>query len=561
VLDEYGRAIPGVGLSALPIQETVYTDAEGRFSFAVPNRGLYVPEAHHSDWGGARVEVTAPASGVEVRLEARAGVEVRVRANGQGVEGASLVLWGGGSTFHSDRPSDADGRVVMRGIPPGTYALSADHPRFLPSEKRQVTLEDGKPLSVTVDLREGAPLLGEVVDERGRPVPGVWVSAFPEGASPATTDGAGRFKLEPLWPERPYRLEARHPRYELRERALVQPGGERVRLVLREKTRVHGRVVDEDGVPIKRFEVDTEAVSTADGRFEVFTSPTEDGETLIISAPGHEPAIVDVPGSKNLGDVVLPRSPRLTGVVRDEHGGPVADAVVGCSSCDVQATTDEQGRFSLPRAAGDRSVSVVARRGRLSGTREVSNPSAPAEVVIRQSVRLTGRVFLPDGSPAAGKQVEAFEGDRSELVAFVTGADGSFSADVPPGSYRIPVNPGVGDMGVPLLFVRVDGAEKRLDLGPAPGTGSLTVRVDQQPGYALWVVPGTLSQVGEPPMELMKLPYGQMVYQPESGTVRVQGLAPGRYTVVWASHHANTPGGPVVRTVDVGGPTELSLVR
>jgi hypothetical protein len=204
---------------------------------------------------------------------------------------------------------------------------------------------------------------------------------------------------------------------------------------------------------------------------------------------------------------------------------------------------------------------VVARRGKLSGTREVADPSAPAEVVIRQSVHLSGRVFLPDGTPAAGKQIEAFEGDRSEMVAFVTGADGSYSADVPPGSYRIPVNPGVGDLGVPLLFVRVDGSEKRLDLGPAPGTGSLTVQVELQPGYALWVIPGAIPQVSDPPVELMRLPYGQMVYQPESGTVTVQGLQPGRYTIVWASHHATTPGGPVVRTVDVAGPTQLSLLR
>lgn len=561
VFDEYGRPLPGVGVSVMPIQETVYSGEDGRFSIGVPNKGLYILEAHHSDWGGARVEVTAPANNVEVRLEPRAGVVVMVEADGRPVEGASLVLWGGGASFHSDRPSGADGKLVMRGIPPGTYSFAAEHPRFLPSDKAQVTVTEGEPARVTASLHRGASIVGDVVDERGQPLAGVWISGFPDGPPPATSDASGHFELKPLWPDRYYRLEARHPRYELADRAMAQPGGEPLKLVMREKVQVRGRVVEKDGTPVKRFEVDSETVSAPDGRFEVYVSPTVDGNVLVISSPGFEPALVDVPESKDVGDVVLSRSPRLEGMVRDASGAPVPDAVVSCSVCDTQAVTDASGHFSLSRGAGTRSFSVIARKGRLSGTREATDSEGTVEVVVQSLVHLTGRVFLPDGSPAAGQQIEGFEGDRSELVAFVTSADGSYTADVPPGSYRIPVIPGEGDMGVPLLFVRLDGTEQRLDIGPAPGTGSLTVTIEPEPGHALWVVPGTLGSVGDPPVDLMKLPYGQMIYQPQEKTVTVQGLAPGRYTVVWGSHHAPTPGGPLVRTVDVAGPTQLSMLR
>jgi hypothetical protein len=112
---------------------------------------------------------------------------------------------------------------------------------------------------------------------------------------------------------------------------------------------------------------------------------------------------------------------------------------------------------------------------------------------------------------------------------------------------------------VPILFARIQGRQMSLDLGPAPGTGSLTVRVAPEPGRALWVVPGALGQVGNPPAELMRLPFGQLVYQPLDGAVTVQGLAPGRYTVVWGSLHSPLEGGPVIKTVDVAGPTELSM--
>jgi hypothetical protein len=59
----------------------------------------------------------------------------------------------------------------------------------------------------------------------------------------------------------------------------------------------------------------------------------------------------------------------------------------------------------------------------------------------------------------------------------------------------------------------------------------------------------------------MRSRYAQMIYQPRTERVTLQGLPPGRYTVVWANFHTETPDGPVVRTVDVPGSQEVSLVR
>jgi hypothetical protein len=109
----------------------------------------------------------------------------------------------------------------------------------------------------------------------------------------------------------------------------------------------------------------------------------------------------------------------------------------------------------------------------------------------------------------------------------------------------------------------VGGVQQRLDVGPAPGTSSLTVLIRPERGKALWVVAGNVQapSVSIPPSELMRTSYGQMIYQPRSERVTLHGLPPGRYTVVWANFHSETPGGPMVRTVDVPGSAELSLLQ
>ncbi|NNB91899.1 hypothetical protein HJC10_36795, partial [Corallococcus exiguus] len=69
-----------------------------------------------------------------------------------------------------------------------------------------------------------------------------------------------------------------------------------------------------------------------------------------------------------------------------------------------------------------------------------------------------------------------------------------------------------------------------------------------------------VGSVGNPPTELLRSSFAQLVYQPMSERVVVQGLRPGRYTLVWGYFHAEMPGsGPVVRSVDVPTQGEVSL--
>ncbi|RKG64261.1 carboxypeptidase regulatory-like domain-containing protein [Corallococcus sp. CA054B] len=561
VIDEYGRPAAGVSVLVQPTGGVVNAGEDGHFTAQVPMPGLYTLHAHHSEWGGGSVQASAPATDVTLSLEAKAGADVTVTSGGRRVEGADVTMWADPENiFRSDRPSGPDGVVPMRGLPPGTYQLVASHPEYLPSSPRPVTVQDGAKQQVTVELEAGAQLTGDVVDEDGQPVVGAAMSVAPRVAEPTQTDSSGHFEFRALRPDRTYVVEARHASYEPMERPQGKPGGPPVQVKMRRRTTFRGRVVDDSNQPVRRFRVDEHDVNSPDGRFELPLSTAGDRLIVAVDAAGYEPQVVDRPATpQDMGDIVLVKAPSVSGRVRDASGGAVPDAVVTCDVCDGSVLSGPDGNFTLASPPFVPRFTVSARKGKVSGTQEVPRGStAPVELTLKPATHLTGRVYLADGKPAAGAQVEGLNADRSETVSLITGADGSYSADLSPGNYRFVV--GGRGTGQPAVVVRVAGTDMTLDLGPVPGTGSVTVLIQPERGKALWVVPGDVGTVGNPPTELLRSPFAQLVYQPMSERVVVQGLRPGRYTLVWGYFHAEMPGaGPVVRSVDVPTQGEVSL--
>jgi hypothetical protein len=564
VLDEYGRPAPGVSVLVTPTGDSVVADAEGKFVANVPSPGLYELHAHHSDWGGGSVKVTAPKSGVDLQLEPRAGAQVTVTASGRRVEGANVVMFiEKEGSFRSDRPSGADGVVMMRGLPSGSYWLVASHDDFLPSERLKVVIEENVLAKVNAELKTGEAVSGTVVDEVGAPVAGVAVSVAPRGAEPAVTDAAGKFEIRPLRPKANYLVRITQRGLEQVERVVAIAGGDPVKVVVKREKVFKGRVLS-DGKPLKRFRIDDHDVESADGRFELPLPSTEDRVIFAVEASGYEPLMVDRPATPDLGDLLLSIGPTLSGIIRDEGGAPVPDAVVGCDACEQSVRSGADGRFSLASPPFIHEFTVVARKGRRTGTKTVTAGSGPIEVQLKPGIQLTGRVWLPDGKPGSGVEIQGLHADRSEPVSVVTGPDGSYALDVPPGIYRFVVTaPGIARNALDPLAVIAEIANENatLDFGPAPGTSSLSVQVKPQRGYALWLVRGAIPTVGNPPLELLRASYAHLVYQPLDERVVFLGLTPGRYTLVWASFHAESSGGPIVQQIDVPGRAEVTLVR
>ncbi|MFZ5443205.1 MAG: carboxypeptidase regulatory-like domain-containing protein [Myxococcota bacterium] len=562
VIDEYGRAAPGVSVLVTPTGDSVIADAEGKFVASVPSPGLYVLNAHHSDWGGGELKVQAPKEGVELQLEPKAGAEITVTAEGRRVEGASVTLFHSKGNFRSDRTSGADGVVLMRGLPDDTYTLIATHPDFLPSDRQPVTLRDGDLLKLQAELKPGAKLEGQVVDTLGAPVPGVHVTVIPRGAEPSVADAQGQFSLSPLRPNVLYALRVAERGFDQLERVTSRAGGPPVRITVKRQSIFRGRVLG-DGQPLKNFRVDEHEVTTSDGRFELPLPATEDKVILAIEAPGYEPLMADRPNTPELGDFELKRAPQVTGVVKDDTGAPVPDAVVSCDACEQSVLSQADGRFVLGKPAFQREFSLVAKKGRRTATKTVSDGVLQGiELVLKPGVRLSGVAYLPSGQPAGGLEIAGVNVDRGESVSVVTNEDGSYALEVAPGIYRfmLALPPGQAQSeDPPAVITEVRGPETRLDFGPVPNLGTLTVRLTPRPGFALWLVRGDVTSVGNPPMELLRATWAQLVYQPRVERIVLGALSPGRYTLIWSSFHASTQGGPVLVPVTVPASSEVTL--
>ncbi len=564
VIDEYGRPAPGVAVLLSPTNDTAVADQDGRFHAVVPSPGLYTLQAHHSDWGGGELKVTAPKTDVELHLEPKGGAEITVTVDGRRVEGASVVLFDRHGNFRSDRPSGADGVVLMRGLPPDTYTLVASHPEYLSSDRQSVTLQEGPMTKATAALKPGAAIVGQVVDTTGAGVAQVQVSVTPRGAEPATTDAQGNFRLAPLRSKGVYGVKVSQRGFDQADRVTATAGGDPVRLVVKRQSIFRGRV-SAGGQALKSFRVDAFEVTSADGTFELPLHTTDGHVIVTIEAPGFEPLRENRPEAPDLGEFELKRAPLVTGLVRDESSGPVPDAVVTCDACEQSVLTGPDGRFSLGKPAFQREFKVLAKKGRRSASRTVTDGSLEGvDLVLRPGTQVTGTAFLPDGRPAAGVEIVALQADRSDPTTAVTNADGSYAMELAPAVYRFVLAvPGFERQAEdpPALIIEVGGGQKQVDLGPVPGLAQITAHVSPQPGYALWLISGEQRGFGNPPMELLRAPYAQLVYQPRTERVTFGGLTPGRYTLVWASFHAATPEGVRAISLDVPTSGEVTMVR
>ena len=186
----------------------------------------------------------------------------------------------------------------------------------------------------------------------------------------------------------------------------MAPPGVAVRLVMEARTLFRGRVVSQDGEPVPHFRVDDHDVTSPDGRFEVPLTPAGDRVIASVEASGFEPLMLDKPAQPTeLGDLVLERSPSVTGRVRDEGGGAVADAVVGCDACEDSVMTGPDGHALPPLRS---KFNLTAHKGRLSASAQTSRgDSQPVELVLQFShaaVRggVPGQWHPRRGRPARG---------------------------------------------------------------------------------------------------------------------------------------------------------------
>jgi hypothetical protein len=358
---------------------------------------------------GELTEVTLP-------LEEAAHVHGRI-INGKSKKGvASLqfsVVSEGEDGRRENRPgswvwltTDEEGRfsayiragrigVQIMELPEG-YASST----LMRELSKPVKMAGGAEHTFTDIVLEPAVLLeGIVVDESGKPVPGVRIRNTEDDFGRSrrgrlTTDTQGKFVLRGLGMEDVIALRARSERGVTDGGMVVNVAEQRgpVRLVLSKKAacRLKGRVVDNLGRPVADATVGINGnhrgvgryanmgigsglgnvKSDAEGRFQSGVLWPGDTYQVNVADEGHGRAeSIRVTGKAgeihDLGTILLPRTrAELRGVVVDEAGHPVAGMNVfnrADAPQPVSTVTDKTGRFHLS-GLFDGPVLVFARK-------------------------------------------------------------------------------------------------------------------------------------------------------------------------------------------------------
>ncbi len=416
-------------------------------------------------------------------LSTTGAIEGRVRGrDGSPIEKAEVSLDGEfpGGLVVSTR-SEAGGHFLLGHMPQGTWHVGAKVDGWLSAQSDPVQVrirEVTRGIEMTLDM---APSIsGLVVDESGKPVPGVRLWAWPrssgQGAG-ARSAADGSFTMH-LPQNDSYRLDFDPKGFEHyggHGSDPVPPGTSDLRVVLRRGSSMTFAVVDaETSQPIERYGI-TLQVFEGDGwsRSESADPPRlEDhpgGESRLVlpkgkavahlEAPGHAPAgaeIAEDPRGSGRQTIRLSRGSSLSGRAL-KGGAPVANTRAVLERCSTkidasipdeppeerffsdnyrfdlspfvgrrrEVATDAGGRFQfVDLAAGtyvltlrDNSSAPLVREGLKVGAGQATDLG---DFTLESGAGIRGRLVLPPGRSAQGWEVvldDTWPNDRRELAA------------------------------------------------------------------------------------------------------------------------------------------------
>ncbi len=355
-------------------------------------------------------------------------------------------------------------------------------------------------LGALTAIASAQSLTGIVVDSLGAPIPGVAVLLSNAGGT-QLTDAVGVFTF-PLLQNRTYTVSFQPPATQWAPRQMsfrVQGVSTMGSVALPDGARVFGVVVDQNGAPVANANLDafdtvgntlyTPGDSTdVTGSFSV-TVPL--GQTLVrMNPPGGQTLVrfetnVLITGPLDLGVIRMPQAYAVTGSVVDANTSlPIGalkvwtyDNITGTEILQPTPNSNNLGAFTLYLPIGVHRLEFDPPTGNAHAARvlhsvPVFGPTALGLVRMTPGIQVSGTVTGPAG-PVANCDLDILTADNHKVFTLHdnTSATGAFSVFVPPGNYR----------------VRID---------PPPATGLFGVRTAVQPFSTSAVVPPIVLQPG-----------------------------------------------------------------
>lgn len=259
VQDELGRPVEGAGVGAgrrsynLDFRMKagpaggadpgyVLTGADGRFTVGGLGEDPVAVGAAKVGYRPARLDKALPnGDPVVLRLVRTGLVTGRVLGDGQPLPRFRIA---------SQEVRSPDGRFEIDRGAGAKLVLFVQAEGWAPLQRTVELPPQGSVDVGDLRLERGRSVKGRVLDERGEPIDRADVRAKGSGTGGyATTDPAGRFGLDTL-PEGPVELEVSAKGFRA-AKAMVAPGQSAVDLTLARGLTVSGRVIDEDGQPMR----------------------------------------------------------------------------------------------------------------------------------------------------------------------------------------------------------------------------------------------------------------------------------------------------------------------
>jgi hypothetical protein len=351
--------------------------------------------------------------------------------------------------------SDANGQWKFSFLPAGATAnyelLDAHYVRIQGKQELPAT---GTAEATPLVARPGAIITGRVVDEAGKPLAAVSVTASSramgaagrwdntitgkDGAYRLTRLGTGSFEVRARLEGNAARVAAPITNVQAKENEVAKAPD----LIMTPGALVDGVVTDAaTGTPLKGVYVSVPGNSTitsADGRYSARALPG-DGNIYImgkppthlypkLGSPSNTMPITLAEGQTKTVSFVLPPALQLTGRVVDEAGGAAGGATVLLSANhswdQLTGVADEEGAFEIVGLEPGEFKVAVRGDWTVVGPDKVTLPlQAPLVVKLRRTplLPLRGRVIDDKGKPVLGVQVTIHE----SIPVSATGSIGS----------------------------------------------------------------------------------------------------------------------------------------